>query len=196
MVRPACFRPVGRRAGGAAGELGRGGRRRRPDRRRLRLRGAPGVPWGADRASSVPVVRAVRVRPVGRRTGGFAGGAGRRGWPAYRVDMCPPIIGRLPGGLPGARPGRRGAAGRRGGGRARWPAYRGGTSLAVQAGPSRAFPSRTPPARARRSMRTGGAVWRKCDMARRIWSRAGFACCLPVAPMATFAALLDPGSYR
>ena len=58
--------PVGRRIAGVAGSGRRTGNR-------FRLRGRPGVPWGADRGPGVPVVRPGRVRLVGRRTGGFAG---------------------------------------------------------------------------------------------------------------------------
>ena len=174
MVRPACFLPVGRRADGAACELGRGGRRRRPARRAFRHRAAPGVPWGADRGSSVPVVRPGRVRPVGRRTGGFAGGP----------DVA---VGRLIASICLSRSCCGGSSGRASSGaasRARIP---------VPCLPSRVEPRPPVPGA---SMRSGGAVWRKCDMARRIWSRAGFACCLSVAPMATFAALLGLGSNR
>ena len=56
---------IGRRIAGIAGAGGRTGNR-------FRLRGRSGVPWGAVRGSCVPVVRPGRVRPVGRRAGGFA----------------------------------------------------------------------------------------------------------------------------
>ena len=61
---------IGRRIAGIAGSGSRTGNR-------FRLRGRPGVPWGAVRGPGGPG----RVRPVGRRAGGFAVAGARASGP-------------------------------------------------------------------------------------------------------------------
>ena len=68
---------IGRRIAGIAGSGSRTGNR-------FRLRGLLGVPWGAVRGSGVPGGAAGAGPSRRARTGGFAGGAGCRGWPASR----------------------------------------------------------------------------------------------------------------
>ena len=52
--------------------------------------GALSVPWGVVRIPGCPVVRPGRIRPVGRRTGGFAGGVSAGSEPSggYSSAFC------------------------------------------------------------------------------------------------------------
>ena len=68
---------IGRRIAGIAGSGRRAGNR-------FRLRGRAGVPWGAVRGPGRAVVRRGRVRPVGRRAGGFDKGGVSARWRAER----------------------------------------------------------------------------------------------------------------
>ena len=96
---------IGRRIAGIAGSGRRAGNR-------FRLRGRAGVPWGAVRGPGRAVVRRGRVRPVGRRAGGFDKGGVSARWRAERrLLLCFLLVetghgaagGGLAGGVPGYR---------------------------------------------------------------------------------------------